>query len=112
MASKCEIYWYLRYGAKHRIIDTELFYILSDTDNEFTNYKWLCGNRSWITDCGNRPWSTLIVLICQYTPCYRNEVINKQTFRESEACIYYRNIFIRYILRGMIEVAVRIKKYC
>ena len=36
-------------NAKHRIADTKLFYILKDTANEFTNYKWLCGNRPRIT---------------------------------------------------------------
>ena len=46
--------WYLWYGAMHRIIDTNLFYILNDTGNEFTNYKWLCGNRPRITDSRNR----------------------------------------------------------
>ena len=31
------------------------------TGNEFTNYKWMYGNRPRITDCGNLPWSTLQV---------------------------------------------------
>ena len=47
----------------HRITVATLFHILNDTDNEFTTYKWLCGNRPPINDCGNRPWSTLPLIV-------------------------------------------------
>ena len=42
-----------------RFPSTKLFYILNDTGNECTNYKWLCGNQSRINDSRNRPWSTM-----------------------------------------------------
>ena len=37
----------------HRITDSKLFYFLNDTDNEFTNYNWLCGNRPRISTLVN-----------------------------------------------------------
>ena len=59
---QCLIILYLWYGTLYRILDTKLFYILSDTGNQFTNYKWLCRNRPRITDCRNQPWSTLSII--------------------------------------------------
>ena len=39
----------------HRIIDINLFNILNDTGNEFTNYKWLFGYRSALPTAGTNP---------------------------------------------------------
>ena len=54
------------------LIDNYLvFYILNDTSNEFTNYKWLYGNQHRISDSGKQPRVDANVKK-MYSKCWRN----------------------------------------
>ena len=42
---------------------------MEDTDNELSNYKWLCRTRFLITNYGNRPWQKYSIICSNWRRC-------------------------------------------